>query len=284
VAAEGVAAEAGQVMDGRNIRLTLAYDGTDFYGWQVQQSGRTVQGVLQAALERMHGHAVRVVGAGRTDSGVHATGQVANFSSDLDSVPPGRFREAVNSFLPRDVRVLESVEADPRFHARRWARQRVYRYYICCSQVLLPHRRNYCHWMKRKPDIRVLNGMASRLVGEHDFSAFAADGDANESKVRAVAVSSFHAESDMLVYTIAANAFLWKMVRTIVGTFLELEEQGAGAAAIADVLASRDHGRAGGTAPARGLFLERVVYDAETLGSPEPAGGLPADGVFPDAP
>jgi tRNA pseudouridine38-40 synthase len=215
---------------------------------------------------------------------VHATGQVANFSSDLDSVPPGRFREAVNSFLPRDVRVLASAEADPRFHARRWARQRVYRYYICCSQVLLPHRRNYCSWMKRKPDIRVLNGMASRLVGEHDFSAFAADGDANESKVRAVAVSSFHAESDMLVYTIAANAFLWKMVRTIVGTFLELEEQGAGAAAIAEVLASRDHGRAGGTAPARGLFLERVVYDEETLGSPEPAGGLPADGVFPDAP
>lgn len=271
-------------MGARNIRLTLAYDGTDFYGWQVQQTGRTVQGVLQAALERMHGHEVRVVGAGRTDSGVHATGQVANFLSDLDSVPPERFREAVNSFLPRDVRVLVSSEAEARFHSRRWARQRVYRYYIRCAQVILPHLRNYCHGMRRRPDIRTLNAMASRLVGEHDFSAFSADGDANESKVRTVSVSSFHAESDMLVYTIAANSFLWKMVRTVVGTFLDLEERGAGAAELAEVLASGNHALAGGTAPARGLFLERVVYDEETLESPEPAGGLPSDGVCPETP
>ncbi len=265
----------------RNIRLVLAYDGTDFYGWQVQQEGRTVQGVLQASLERMHGHPVRVIGAGRTDSGVHATGQVASFISDLDSVPAHRFREAVNSFLPRDVRVLASAEASPRFHARRSARQRLYRYYISLAPVLLPHLRNYCYWMRRTPDIRVLSQMASRLVGEHDFSAFSAEGDANVSKVRAVSVSSFHAEGGMLVYTIAANSFLWKMVRTIVGTFLELEEQGAGAADLAAVLESRDHGRAGGTAPARGLFLERVMYDEQTQEGPGPAGGLPPDGVLP---
>lgn len=240
--------------------------------------------MLQASLERMHGRPVRVVGAGRTDSGVHATGQVANFASDLDSVPAGRFREAVNSFLPRDVRILESGEAHPRFHARRWARQRVYRYYIASSPVLLPHRRSYCHWMKRRPDVRVLNAMASLLVGEHDFSAFSADGDQNESKVRVVSVSSFHAVDDTLVYTISANSFLWKMVRTIVGTFLELEEQGAGAEELAGVLASRDHGRAGGTAPARGLFLEKVSYDEEAVGEPEPAGGLDPDGVLPGAP
>jgi tRNA pseudouridine38-40 synthase len=265
----------------RTIRLTLAYDGTDFYGWQVQQTGRTVQGVLQASLERLHGHPVRVIGAGRTDSGVHATGQVASFTSDMDSVPADRFREAVNSFLPRDVRILASAEAEARFHARRSARQRLYRYYISTAPVLLPHLRHYCHWTRRKPDIRVLNEMASRLVGEHDFSAFSADGDANESKVRVVSVSSFHAESGMLVYTIAANSFLWKMVRTIVGTFLELEEQGRGGADLAAVLESRDHGRAGGTAPARGLFLERVVYDEETQESPGAGGGLPPDGVFP---
>lgn len=265
----------------RTIRLALAYDGTEFYGWQVQQTGRTVQGVLQASLERMHGHPVRVIGAGRTDSGVHATGQVASFISDLDSVPSHRFREAVNSFLPRDVRILESREAPARFHARRSARQRLYRYYISLAPVLLPHLRNYCYWMRRKPNLRVLNEMASRVVGEHDFSAFSADGDANESRVRVVSVSSFHVESGMLVYTIAANSFLWKMVRTIVGTFLELEEQGAGAAEFADVLQSRDHGRAGGTAPARGLFLERVVYDEQTQEGPGPAGGLPPDGVLP---
>ena len=268
----------------RNIRLTLAYDGTDFYGWQVQQSGRTVQGVMQAALERMHGHAVRIVGAGRTDSGVHATGQVANFITDIGSIPPQRFREAVNSLLPRDIRVLASAEAGPRFHARRSARHRVYRYYLSCAPVLLPHMRNYCHWVRRVPDIRVLNGMASLLVGEHDFTAFSAEGDKNVSKVRTVSVSSFHAESGMLVYTIAANSFLWKMVRTIVGTFLELGEQGGGAEGLARVLESADRGTAGGTAPARGLFLERVVYDAETLENPGPAAGLSGDGVFPGAP
>jgi tRNA pseudouridine38-40 synthase len=138
--------------------------------------------------------------------------------------------------------------------------------------------------MKGKPDIRVLNAMASLLVGEHDFSAFSADGDQNESKVRVVAVSSFHAEGDTLIYTIAANSFLWKRVRTIVGTILELEEQGAGAEEFAGVLASRDHGRAGGTAPARGLFLEKVSYDEEAVGELEPAGGLDPDGVLPGAP
>lgn len=212
---------------------------------------------------------------------MHATGQVASFLSDMDSVPADRFREALNSYLPRDVRILASAEAGAGFHARRSARQRLYRYYISLSAVLLPHLRNYCHWMRRRPDIRVLNEMASPLVGEHDFSAFAADGDANVSKVRIVTVSSFHAESGMLVYTIAANAFLWKMVRTIVGTFLDVEERGGGAADLADVLQSRDHGRAGGAAPARGLFLERVMYDEETQEGPGAAGGLAVDGVFP---
>jgi tRNA pseudouridine38-40 synthase len=256
-------------MGKRNIRLTLAYDGTDFYGWQVQPNGRTVQGVMQAALERMHGHAVRIIGAGRTDSGVHATGQVANFISDIDSIPEERYREAMNSLLPRDIRVLESAEAGHRFHARRSARHRVYRYYLSTGPVPLPHQRNYCHWVRRAPDIRVLNAMASLLVGEHDFTAFSAEGDKNVSKVRTVTVSSFHAESGVLVYTIAANSFLWKMVRTIVGTFLELEEQGAGAAGLVRILESADRGNAGGTAPAKGLFLERVVYDDEALERPQ---------------
>lgn len=260
--------EPEQDVGTRNIKLTLAYDGTDFYGWQVQQTGRTVQGVMQAALERMHGHAVRIIGAGRTDSGVHAVGQVANFLSDLDSIPAERFREAVNSFLPRDIRVLESAEAEPRFHARRSARHRVYRYYLATGPVPLPHQRNYCHWVRRAPDIRALNAMASLLVGERDFTAFSAEGDKNVSKVRVVTVSSFHAESGMLVYTIAANSFLWKMVRTIVGTFLDLEEQGSGASGFARILESADRGNAGGTAPAKGLFLEKVVYDQEALERP----------------
>jgi tRNA pseudouridine38-40 synthase len=250
----------------RVIRATLAYDGTDFVGWQVQVNGRSVQGVLQEGLERMHGHPVRVVGAGRTDSGVHATGQVASFLSDIDSIPGPRFRDAVNAYLPRDVRVLESAEAPPGFHARRSATMRVYRYYTVAASVLMPHLRRHRHWVRRSLDLERLRAMAGLIAGEHDFTSFTAEGDANASRVRTVTDSRFDAEGDTVVYTIAAGSFLWKMVRNIVGTMLWIEESSGGPAEIAAVLDARSRSAAGPTAPARGLFLERVLYD-ETLGS-----------------
>lgn len=274
----------------RNIKLTLAYDGTDFVGWQVQKKGRTVQGVMQEGLARMHDHPVRVVAAGRTDSGVHATGQVANFPSDIDSIAPERFRDAVNAYLPRDVRVVASKEVGPRFHSRRSARLRVYRYYTVCGPVLLPHVRNFRHWVRRSLDVARLNEMASVLLGEHDFTCFSAEGDANVSKVRRIMESAFQVEGETLVYTVAATAFLWKMVRTIMGTFLMLEEQGLGAREMRLIMESGARSNAGGTAPARGLFLERVMYDdaEETvplrrLEGAEPPGGLADDGILPRA-
>jgi len=271
----------------RNIKLTLAYDGTDFVGWQLQKRGRTVQGALQDGLGRMHGHPVHVVAAGRTDSGVHATGQVSNFRSDIDSIAPSRFRDAVNAYLPPDVRVTESAEVPAGFHARRSARLRVYRYYTVCGPVLLPHVRCYRHWVRRRLDLGLLSSMAAVLVGEHDFTCFSAEGDANLSKVRRIATSAFHVEGDTLVYTIAAGSFLWKMVRTIMGTLLMLEEQGRGARDLGLIMDAGSRSNAGGTAPARGLFLERVVYDAEgtvseePLGDDESPGGLGDDGVPP---
>jgi tRNA pseudouridine38-40 synthase len=259
----------------RNIKLTLAYDGTDFLGWQLQKTGRTVQGVMQDGLSRMHGHPVHVLAAGRTDSGVHATGQVANFHTDIDSIAPDRFRDAVNAYLPRDVRVVSSSEVSPRFHARKSARLRVYRYYTVCAPVLLPHLRNFRHWIRRPLDFTRLNEMASVLVGQHDFSCFAAEGDANFSKVRLISSSAFHVEGDTLVYTIASTSFLWKMVRTIIGTLLMLEEQGLGAREMRLIMETGSRSNAGGTAPARGLFLERVVYESEddTVAGPEEGDG-----------
>jgi tRNA pseudouridine38-40 synthase len=277
-------------MPERNIRLLLAYDGTDFLGWQVQAKGRTVQGVMEQGLARMHGHPVNVLAAGRTDSGVHATGQVANFNTDIDSIMPERFRDAVNAYLPPDVRVLRSDEVGPRFHARRSARQRVYRYYIECGPVLFPHLRHYRNWVKRPLHIERLNEMAAVLAGEHDFTCFSAEGDANLSKVRRVDISAFHREGDTLIYTVAASSFLWKMVRTIMGTFLVLEEQGLGAREMRLIMDAGRRANAGGTAPARGLFLERVVYDSDEFDGEEPvesdesAGGLADDGVLPRAP
>lgn len=255
---EGGAAVA--VVAKRNIKLTIAYDGSEFCGWQIQNEDRTIQGVLQEALARMHGHPVRVTAAGRTDSGVHATGQVANFSTELSSIPAERFRDAINSYLPRDVRVLASEEVPERFHARRWATLRVYRYYILQGPVCPPHLRDFCHWTRRRLDMVKLNEMASLLEGEHDFTSFSSRGDRNRSKIRQVLTSSFHAEGSFLVYTIAASSFLWKMVRTVIGTFLMLEEAGQGVEEFRRILEARSRFEAGGTAPARGLFLEKVVY------------------------
>jgi tRNA pseudouridine38-40 synthase len=242
------------------IRLLLAYEGTRFAGWQTQAGERTVQAVLEAALEKIHGRPTAVSGAGRTDAGVHATGQVAHFDTDRDSIPPERFADALNGNLPHDVRVLKSEAAPPGFHARYSAVLRTYRYYIYSTPVGFPHLRHFAWRVRRPLDLDRLNRYAALVAGEHDFTSFAAAGDPNESKVRTVATSCFSRQGDFIVYHIAAPSFLWRMVRTIVGTMVESalcdrSEQEFGA-----IFAARDRSAAGPTAPARGLFLEEVHY------------------------
>lgn len=251
----------------RIIRATIAYDGTDFAGWQVQDGQRTVQGVVEMALQRMHGHRVRVTAAGRTDAGVHALGQVVGFRTELDSLTPNVLPRALNSFLPRDVRVIDACEADDRFDARRSALLRVYRYQLLPGRQL-PHLRRYTFWVRRAVRLVVLNRIAATVVGEHDFTTFRAAGGTCTSAVRRVEQASFFTEGALIVFRIAATSFLWKMVRSLVGTMLSLEaEHGADAAAaetlMADLLASRVRERVGQTAPAWGLFLEKVVYTGD---------------------
>ena len=242
-----------------NVMLTLAYDGTDFAGWQAQREQRTVQGTLEAGLARMLGRPVRVRAAGRTDSGVHAVGQVVNFSAPM-SFPAPRWAAAINSYLPPDVRVLAARPAAGEFDARRCALARAYHYQLLAAPAVLPHLRRYCHHLRRRPDLRYLNRAAAYLVGEHDFTVFAAAGDASRSKVRRVLSAAFFPRPPYLVFRIAATSFLWKMVRSIVGTLLELAEIGAPAADVGRLLARRRRAEVGQTAPARGLFLERVWY------------------------
>jgi tRNA pseudouridine38-40 synthase len=249
----------------RNLRLTLAYDGTDFWGWQVQRRGRTVQGVVEAALERMHGHAVRVTAAGRTDSGVHARGQVVNFRAARLSVPDQDFYRALNSYLPPDVRALDSCEVEDEFNSRKSARLRIYQYYTVFGGVGLPHLRRYCLWRRHRPDLTALNLLASAVTGEHDFTTFASADDDSPSKRRHVRVSCFFPEGPFLVYKIAADSFLRRMVRSIVGTLLEVEAHGGNESGIRELLSSPGRHRAGQTAPARGLFLHKVIYDGEDL-------------------
>ncbi len=245
-------------MGERNILLTVGYDGTDFCGWQRQDNVRTVQGELERALGELHPEAPHVIAAGRTDSGVHAIGQCVSFRPRSSSIPIDRYPAALNRLLPRDLKIRDAREVPGRFHARFDAKQRTYRYQIMISNQPDPCYDRFAHRTHRHPQIARWNRMAAALVGEQDFTTFAASPQAEESTVRCVHAAAFYAAGPLVVFRIAANAFLWRMIRSIVGTILELrssdpEEFGA-------ILNARDRARAGTTAPARGLFLERVEY------------------------
>jgi tRNA pseudouridine38-40 synthase len=247
-------------MSERTIRLDLSYDGTDFSGWQRQKNDRSVQEEIEKALALMHRHGVEVVGAGRTDSGVHAERQTAHFHTDIRSIPADRFRLALNKLLPPDIRVLESREVESGFHARYDARLRRYRYFVETARECQPWLSRYAWHIHRRLDIPRLNSMASALIGELDFTAFSCAQDPSENRSRFVYGASWRYEGSLAVFEISANAFLWRMVRSLVGSMVEYEREGKDGGWMREVLASRDRSLAGATAPARGLFLWNVEY------------------------
>ncbi|MDC7224590.1 MAG: tRNA pseudouridine(38-40) synthase TruA [Spirochaetales bacterium] len=251
-------------MSKQRVALLVSYDGTDFCGWQVQngQDSVSVQGTLERTLERICGEKIAVTGSGRTDSGVHATGQVAHADLPLN-IPAHKVREALNSLLPGTVRILKSRAVPEEFHSRYGAVRREYAYYLSAGVVPPAHRRNYCHYTRRRYGLSELNDIARVLRGVHDFSTFAAAGDQSKSRVREIFASSFHREGEQLVFRIAGNAFLWRMVRSLTGTILHVADQGGGPEEMARRLEACDRNEAGPTAPSRGLFLEKVRYGSE---------------------
>ena len=244
----------------RNIRVSAAYDGTDFVGWQEQGQGRSVQGVLEAALQKIHKHEITIYGAGRTDSGVHAAGQVFNFYSDLTSIPGDKYVLAINQLLPPDVRILSSRDTYEGFNARKDARIREYRYYLYPGKIMMPYLCRYA-WRVDSFDINLMNQMAQYVVGTHDFTSFTAVGDTNPAKVKEIYSAGFYIESPFIVFRITGSAFLWRMVRNIVGTILRLVYLKEQPVVFQDILARRNSQHAGMTAPAQGLFLYRVMYE-----------------------
>ena len=252
----------------RNIKLTIAYDGTDFCGWQRQENGRTVQEEIENALFKMHGKPVTLYGSGRTDAGVHAAYQAANFQTDIDSIPGERFTPALNSLIPHDVRILESCEVESDFHARFSAKSRLYRYQFICrpsgSIPPLPHESRYNLRLYRFPNISLLNAYGRLLLGETDCSIFASAGDAavieGKSKNRYTYNSLFYIEQNRLIFEIRANAFLRNMVRSVAGTFLRYEEKETPPEQLREIIASGERSLAGPTLPPQGLFLWHVEY------------------------
>jgi len=243
----------------RNIKLIIAYDGTAFCGWQKQENDRTVQGVIETALEKLHEKPIVLTGSGRTDTGVHAVGQAANFYTDLESIEASRFVPALNSSLPHDVRILEACEVNHDFHARFSAKARLYRYQFL-NRNPLPHENRYNLRLNFTPNIELLNAYGRLLSGETDCSIFAGAGDTSKTKNRYIYRAYFYMEKDTLIFEICANAFLRSMVRSVAGTFLHYGEKNTPPEKLLEIINSKERSLAGPTLPPQGLFLWRVDY------------------------
>jgi tRNA pseudouridine38-40 synthase len=244
------------------LRLGVQYDGSGFEGWQLQPSGPTIQGELERALTTALREPVRVRGAGRTDAGVHASGQVA--AVRVTQPPPDldRLRTSLNALLPDTIAVTDITLADDAFDPRRDARRRCYEYRIWRAPAPSPFWRKYAWHLWGALDMDAMDAAAAMVVGSHDFRAFrASDADPVRSTVRRVLESRLETRGALLVYRIEANAFLKHMVRTLVGTLVEIGRGQRSAASMAPLVDGAVRGSAGPTAPPHGLVLKHVRYD-----------------------
>ena len=260
----------------RNIKLTIEYDGTNYHGWQIQPGVKTIQGILQSRLSMITKVDVVLNGAGRTDAGVHALGQVANFET-ASRMTPEQFKIALNSVLPRDIVIRHVQEVEGDFHARYSATSRTYIYTILNDETPSAFLRNYTHRVSRPIDVDSMAEACKALLGTHDFSSFASTGDPVKSFVRMVTgaevldagysmldtgcLMPFQCSRYRLIhFRIEANAFLRCMVRAIAGTLLEIGKGRIPPEKMQDIIDARDRSAAGPNLPARGLCLARVDY------------------------
>ncbi|RLB11936.1 MAG: tRNA pseudouridine(38-40) synthase TruA [Deltaproteobacteria bacterium] len=243
----------------KNIKLVIAYDGTNYHGWQVQKDKRTIQGTIEEQLRRITGENIRIIGSGRTDAGVHALNQVANFKTNSD-LTPLQIKRALNSLLPEDIYV-KSAECVPlKFHARYMAKSKTYEYRILNREEPDIFQRKY-HWhVIPKLDIEVMKTALSLLKGTHDFSSFVSAGGATKNHVRTIYKIELYKEDDLIRIVIEANGFLRHMVRNIVGTVVQLGYGKISLDQFKDIFAACDRQAAGKKAPAKGLFLVKVTY------------------------
>lgn len=243
----------------RNIKAILEYDGTNYKGFQVQRQVLTVQMVLEQALEKLTREKIKIIGAGRTDAGVHALGQTINFITD-STIPTERFALALNSCLPRDIRVLTAVQVPHSFHARYSAVWKRYRYLIRCGTSGGVFWRNYALILSDPVDVALMQEAAAYLVGTHDFRCFCAGGGEAKTTVRTITQCSLEKTGSGIILEVVADGFLYHMVRNIVGTLLQAGRGQRQPSEMLQILASKDRKQAGPTAPPQGLYLVEVGY------------------------
>jgi len=243
----------------RNIKLTLEYDGTNFLGFQRQKRGRTVQAELEKALQRVLQEKVKLIPAGRTDSGVHARGQVISVKTS-SRLPVTRFVPALNRVLPKDIAIKRAARVSDDFHARYWAQRKIYRYHILTGAYHSPIERRTTTYCPYALNVTLMRKGAKLLTGTHDFRSFQARAIDDKSTVRTIYRLSISQKGRELFFTVEGNGFLYNMVRNLVGTLLLL---GRGKITLSDlrkILSGRDRRLAGPTAPPQGLSLEKVFY------------------------
>jgi tRNA pseudouridine38-40 synthase len=255
----------------RNIRLLLAYDGTDFHGWQIQPGLRTVQDSVEQAVRRVVRHQVLVNGSGRTDAGVHASGQIANFETS-SPMPCENLRRAIGGRLPKDVSLIHVCEAPDNFRASRHAVSKLYRYSIFSdpNRPVERHRQRYLYHFWHPLSIERMRAGAEYLVGRHDFAAFASAGHNRETTVRTVLGVRVCRWFEEIRVEVEGTGFLYNQVRNMVGTLIEVGRGHWEPEYVAEILASCDRSKAGPTAPARGLCLQWVRYDMTRTYTPDP--------------
>ena len=249
-----------------NYKLLIQYDGTDFHGWQVQENDRTIQGELERVIGMLEDAKVNVTGSGRTDAGVHAEGQVANVMISR-GFTPDKLRAAINGNLWRDIRIMKAEKAPDEFHARFSAKRKTYLYRIVNAPVMSPFWRRFAHHEHRPLDIASMTRAGRLMLGEHDWTAFSSAHSDGDSRVRTVLDFTIdsrwdsRASANVLEFQISANGFLRYMVRSIIGTLIEVGRGEKDSDTIQTAIVTGDRSLAGKTAPANGLTLLKVDYD-----------------------
>lgn len=243
--------------EGRSYKLAISYDGTRYGGWQLQPNAVTIQGLLEAALETVHGSRFRVHGSGRTDAGVHARAQVASCSL-VTRHSPQVLRSALNANLPEDIRVLRVQEVEEKFHARFSAKAKEYRYQIDTGAVADPFLRAYAWHHPRPLNVAAIRKAAALLKGRHDFSALSAKSE--RDPVRTISKLAVTKRGNLLTISVRANGFLYKMVRSLVGALVKVGEGKLTVEQLRDLLRGKKRTALIETAPAHGLFLWKVFY------------------------
>ena len=246
----------------RNIRLTIEYDGKDFNGWQKQPNKLNIQGEIERAISTLTGEEkVDLIASGRTDAGVHALGQVANFKTENESIPIDKWALALNTKLKRSVRVLKAEEVDERFHSRYTCKRKTYRFVINNNECESAIYRNFEYHMPVKLDVKSMKKAIKHFEGEHDFKAFKASGTSSKSSVRTIYKAEVkEVENGRIYIELTGNGFLYNMVRIIAGTLVDVGMGKLQPKDIPEIIKSGERLRAGRTLPPSGLFLIKVEY------------------------